>query len=71
MFTSLVFAVLLLAVVAIYYLVPRAERCPGCGARRDDSPLCAACGWVFETVPEEDDDDDYGEPEVIDEEWRA
>ena len=56
------FAVLLLLVVAAKYLWPQRERCPQCMTPRDpESPLCAECGWIYESPDESDDD--YGEPE--------
>ena len=59
MYLSIGFAVLLLIVVAIRYLMPRKELCPGCGtAREHGSPLCTECGWIFESDEDEADGDD-------------
>lgn len=73
MVLSLAFALLLVAVVGLYYFVPRRVLCGGCGSPRDgSSPLCRKCGWIFDAEEEEDDDDgdDEGEPEVVAEEIR-
>lgn len=64
MLLSAAFAALLIVVVVVYYLVPRRERCPGCGSPREELPLCPSCGWIFDEA--EDEDEDGGEPEVID-----
>ena len=64
MLLSAGFAVLLVVVVVIYYLVPRRPRCPECGSPREEGPLCRSCGWVFDA--DEGEDEDGGEPEVID-----
>ena len=59
---SLLFAGLLLVVVALKYSRRPAERCPDCGRRREaDHPICD-CGWVFE-YPEGDDPLEYGDPD--------
>jgi hypothetical protein len=64
MLWTLPFALLLLAVVVLRYWQPWAARCPECSeARADASPVCGACGWIYE-LPDEADDLDYGdEPE--------
>jgi hypothetical protein len=73
---SWIFGVLLLVVVAVYYLVPKPARCAGCGARRDlEAPLCSDCGWIHDAAGEDEDEDD-GVPEEIDpvdmdEPWKA
>lgn len=70
MLLSAGFAVLLLVAVAVFYLVPRRERCPECGlARQAEAPLCPGCGWVYGGGDRESDDDYGDRPEVIDEEW--
>ena len=53
------FAVLLLAVVALKYLRPLGVRCPQCQARREDPayPLCPSCGWIYDGTDEEGEDD--------------
>lgn len=62
MLWPLLFACLLLLVVALKYLWPRAERCPQCAAPREaGQPLCSSCGWIYEVPGEEDDD--YGDPD--------
>ena len=52
------FAVLLLAVVALKYLRPFGARCPQCQTRRADPeyPLCPDCGWIYEVPGTEDED---------------
>ena len=77
MFLALLFAAVILAAVALKYLVPRRERCPQCYNVRDEgAPLCRECGWIYDVPGEEDDDycasdDDYyasdDEPSVEDE----
>ena len=65
MLWSLPFAFLLLAVVVLRYVRPRADRCPQCGMRRlRDAPLCSQCGWIY-SMPDEDDEDgeEWGFPE--------
>ena len=73
MLLSAGFAALLLVVVALFYLAPRRQLCPGCGATRaGDEPLCASCGWIWDSADEDgDDEDDEGEAEVIDGGWRG
>ena len=66
MLVSAVFAALLIAVVLVFYLVPRKARCPECGSPREEGPLCRSCGWVFDEEEDEGEDEDSGEPEVID-----
>jgi hypothetical protein len=66
---SAVFAVLLVVVVAVFYLAPRRERCPECGVLRGDAPLCSGCGWVYDG-PEDDQEEEGQEPEVIDD-WEG
>ena len=57
---SLVFALLLLVVVALKYLRPWGRRCPQCGARRAaEMVLCPQCGWIYSIPGEEDDEDDW------------
>lgn len=63
MLVSAAFAALLILVVIAYYLVPRKARCPECGSPREEGPLCPSCGWIFD---DDEDDEDGGEPEVID-----
>ena len=66
MVISTVFAVLLLVVVAVYYLVPKRQCCPGCGADRDpEAPLCTACGWIHDDPEVPDDGDEEGEEEMV------
>ena len=66
MLVSAGFALFLLAVVALWLLKPRRERCPQCHAARDpDSPLCRECGWIYEPPGDEDDGYEYGEPESV------
>ena len=61
MLYSLLFALLLIAVVLIKYLYKPAERCPECHAvRESDHPICA-CGYVFEFPEDDDDDFEYAE----------
>ena len=65
MFLSLLFAGVILAAVALKYLVPRRPRCPQCFTITNvDEPLCGECGWIYEVPGEEDDD--YGELEEVD-----
>ena len=62
MLLSTGFAALLLAVVLLYYLLPRQCVCPGCGARvEQDTPLCSSCGWLYDDPEDEDGDDDTGD----------
>ncbi|MBN60767.1 MAG: hypothetical protein CME20_05355 [Gemmatimonadetes bacterium] len=53
------FAVLVLAVVALKYLRPFGVRCPQCQALREDPeyPLCPACGWIYDGSDDEGEDD--------------
>ena len=66
MLLSAGFAALLIVVVVVYYLVPRRARCPECGSPREEGPLCPSCGWVFDDGDDDGEDEDGGEPEVID-----
>lgn len=60
----LLFGLFVLVTVVLWFLRPWGQRCPQCGvAREPDTPLCRACGWIYE-VPG-DDDDDYGDEEVV------
>lgn len=66
MILTIAFALLLLAVVGVYYLAPKRQLCGGCGApRQGTAPLCSACGWIYDPV---DDDEDDGEPEAVEKE---
>ena len=66
MLVSAAFAALLIVVVVVYYLVPRQARCPECGSPRGEGPLCRSCGWVYDEGDDGGEDEDGGEPEVID-----
>lgn len=61
MFTSLLFAALILIVVLVKYLHKPAQRCPECNAvRESDHPICA-CGYVFEFPNDDDEPFEYAE----------
>jgi len=63
MTTSLLFAAVLIIVVALKYLRKPVQRCPECHTPRDgDHPICE-CGFVFEFPDEDDEPFDYGSPE--------
>ncbi len=65
MFLTILFALVILAVVVLKYLVPRRQRCPQCFNVRDgEEPLCGECGWIYDVPGAEDDD--YGELEQVD-----
>ena len=54
-----IFAILVLAVVALKYLRFFGVRCPQCQARRQDLayPLCPDCGWIYDGPDDEGEDD--------------
>ncbi len=55
MFITLLFAGVLIVVVALKYLHKPTPRCPECHTPRDgDHPICE-CGYVFE-FPDDDDE---------------
>ena len=59
---GLLFTALIAIVLVFRFLLPRAERCPDCGLKReDDHPICA-CGWVYE-FPDDGDPLEYGDPD--------
>ena len=61
LYTTLILAAVLIAVVGKYLLKP-AERCPDCREiRLDEHPICQ-CGWVFE-YPDDDEPIEYGDPD--------
>ena len=56
MFLTILFALVILTVVVLKYLVPRRQRCPQCFTVRDEEePLCGECGWIYDVPGEEDD----------------
>ena len=58
----LLFACLLLVIIAVRFFGKRRQRCPECFSPREgDHPLCRECGWIYDDDASEDDD--YGEPE--------
>ncbi|MDP6776031.1 MAG: hypothetical protein QGI83_04630 [Candidatus Latescibacteria bacterium] len=62
MIPTLLFAGLLIVIVAVKYLHKPAERCPDCGrAREGDHPICD-CGWVYE-YPDDGEPLEYGDPD--------
>ncbi|MBT4140941.1 MAG: hypothetical protein HOE48_23740 [Candidatus Latescibacteria bacterium] len=62
MFSSLLFAGILIFVVASKYLYKPTPRCPECHTPQDgDYPICE-CGYVFEFPDEDDDPIEYGDP---------
>jgi len=63
MFTSLLFAGILILVVALKYLHTPTPRCPECHTPRNgDNPICE-CGYVYEFPDEDDDPIEYGDPD--------
>jgi len=63
MFITLLFAGVLIVVVALKYLYKPAPRCPECHTPRDgDHPICE-CGYVFEFPDEEDEPFEYSDPD--------
>ena len=64
----LLFACLLLVVIAVRFFGRRRQRCPQCFTpREEDHPLCRECGWIFDDDSSEDDD--YGELEQAENRW--
>jgi rubredoxin len=67
MLISTAFAVLLIVVVAAFYLLPKRQHCPGCGAKRNpESPLCTECGWIHDEPEVPGDNEADEEDEMVD-----